>query len=561
MASFGFASYPGINQIVRASFTLSHGVSPSVCTIEMAPQAGLPAPIGVLQFEQTGDFSSFVAFPDCKVNTYSYERNQAGLLWRVQILDRRWRWEFGEIHGAYNLLNDDDTLDTDTAKTPQELATLCLLAMGEAGFDVSELPNDVRPLVEWEGDNPAQMLDELVNALGCRVVLRLNNSSVKICRAGFGDVLPTAVPVMDNSGAFVVPAAPSAIKVLYAPTRVQVAFSLQAVGLDTDGEIKAIDSLSYTPAAGWASQVPGFFAGVNNTQATVPGEGITTPRTLAIRTVWKWYRITMLETIVENFLQVMLPDLGDLEDIEQFLPLLPDLISVDEAGKRHKPFVQGAYDTGFGNRTNTGTFDYYVRPFSLNTDKGIVEFNDYVTRWVNNQRSPASLYLTAACTLRQTNTRAVHRFYRAAILNPQAQTGAKIVKNEDASLSIVLEYDSSGFVTQATHNLLQLEIDAQAVLAAAVVPYQITEPYDLTYAGIIPINPDGAIQQVTWTVQEGPGGGAFTRASRNSEWNLDLPNYKERHMLNRLRVNRELALIRRNERRRHESAPQAGGNN
>src|SRR5690348_6882168 len=124
----GLASFPGITQLVQASFTLSHGITPSVATLVLAPQAELPARGGTLSFT----FGSVrLDFPDCRIDACSYRRDLSGLTWSLTVLDRRWKWAFGHVSGNYNRLRADGTIDPATEKSPRELAQLCLEAMGE----------------------------------------------------------------------------------------------------------------------------------------------------------------------------------------------------------------------------------------------------------------------------------------------------------------------------------------------------------------------------------------------------------------------------------------------
>ena len=59
----------------------------------------------------------------------------------------------------------------------------------ESAADVSELPNQARPRVDWVSANPARALATLCDALGCRVVLDLDDA-VSIRRVGVGAELP-----------------------------------------------------------------------------------------------------------------------------------------------------------------------------------------------------------------------------------------------------------------------------------------------------------------------------------------------------------------------------------
>ena len=74
---------------------------------------------------------------------------------------------------------DTSKIRPGTEKKPQALATLCLQAMGEDDYDVSALPNDARPEIDWSYQNPAEALQQLCDKLGCRVTYVVDTDSVK----------------------------------------------------------------------------------------------------------------------------------------------------------------------------------------------------------------------------------------------------------------------------------------------------------------------------------------------------------------------------------------------
>ena len=127
-----------------------------------------------------------LVLPECRVDKIQKTANETFL---VTIFDRRWKWRFGQISGVYNLRQPDGELDPDLETEPQDIATDCLKAMGETGFDVGELPNRTRPEYRWVAQNPAAMLDQLCQSLGCSVVLGFDNR-VTIRRLGEGGELP-----------------------------------------------------------------------------------------------------------------------------------------------------------------------------------------------------------------------------------------------------------------------------------------------------------------------------------------------------------------------------------
>ena len=79
--------------------------------------------------------------------------------------------------------------------------------------------------------------------------------------------------------------------------------------------------------------------------------------------------------------------------------------------------------------------------------------------------------------------------------------------------------------TGTTDNAAELDAEIEAQLDAAAGAYETRVTDYVEYAGIVPINPDGAITQVHWSA--GPHG-ALTRAGRNNEFSLAIPPYAVR---------------------------------
>ena len=183
----GLASFPGIRIILSASMTFSDGISPSTCTIRFPPDEEITEQVGTLKFTY-GD--EVIEFPEAGIVFNSLKADASGQEWSIQIQDRRWKWQYGIISGIYNLRKSDGRLDPVLPrKTPQELATLLLDAMGEVGYDVSKLPNKSRPETAWTTANPAKELASLCESLSCRIVLGLDNK-VRILVDGEGADLP-----------------------------------------------------------------------------------------------------------------------------------------------------------------------------------------------------------------------------------------------------------------------------------------------------------------------------------------------------------------------------------
>ena len=529
--------------------TLSHGIAPSIATLECAPQPNFPAGVGTLTFWFD---SAKVDFPDCKINYVSAHQDATGgTAWTFQILDRRWKWEFGSISGSYNLRTQDDKdIIADSERSPQHLAELLFEAMNEQKYDVSELPNNSRPFVDWNEDNPAHLLEELCSSLGCRVVLRLDNT-VKICRVGEGAQLPNLPGFeMDNSGTIDPPEAPDFLKISFGVTKVQGLMHAEAVGIDTDGDVKPIDDLSYKPSGGWGAEIVGTYSGVTDTDTPQAGGKETNPRKLAKATVFKMYRIDRVhDANWQAHIGGQLTGFNySFQRIDQHLPLFADLVDIDsETGKAAKPFVQGVFKDRNLSHTNTAAWTKYTQGFSVDQERGIITFSDYVYKWTTSgsRTSPvegADIYLSCCFPVKDHVTRAAHRFGALVPLGPKNKTEPKVVKHEEVSLALRAQYDSSGNIAKFLHNRDQIDAEATLLLDATAASYQTKTPGDKTYAGLVKIELDGAIQQITFNVAEGQG--FTTRASRNNEHSLALPSYKDRQFEARMHDTRSQAAMR-----------------
>ena len=134
----GIAYFAGIQAFLSFNYTLTPGITPGLATLYIPPQPGRIFEVGPLLVSYG---NTQLVFPDCKVDRISVETDGEGhTVWGLSILDRRWKWAWGRISGYYNVRRGE-TLVKETEKRPQELATLCLEAMGETGYDVSRMPD------------------------------------------------------------------------------------------------------------------------------------------------------------------------------------------------------------------------------------------------------------------------------------------------------------------------------------------------------------------------------------------------------------------------------------
>lgn len=524
----GLIHFPGVQQIISGRYVLSHGITPSRAVIEIAPQANILAAVGTL----TLTFGSVrLQFPGSLLDTLTL-RFQGAHQWTLDILDRRWRWRFGEVWGRYNARNPDGSLIRELERTPQQLAVMLLRAMGESGFDISPLPNVGRPEVNWTGNNPAQELATLCEGLGCRIVLGLNNR-VMIRRTGFGRPLPSQHAMTGGLGVDP-PNKPDSIKIVSGPARFQSKLKLQAVGLDTDEKIKPIDDLSYKPADGWEKEHPDFFTSVEENTS----DPEKSPRRLALRTVFRWYRV---ESQADGSMRV--PSYrGPVAFVWQILPISDDLVDKEPNVLENSQFsgtvrrakkgkIEGEFYDGERKFATTDAGTLYEGSFSVDGERGIVQFGNAMYRIDDDsgETLPAKLFLTCSYSVKHIASRQELRMtYEQRLPGRSNGTGPQIVHHPELVATAIARYGrgSSGTrVDRVETNEAEWRREVIHALQAAMLEYSTGPTNDVEYAGLLPIEPDGAIQQVSWSV--GPGG-AKTRASRNAEHHTAIEPYQER---------------------------------
>jgi hypothetical protein len=540
-------------QPIRGQYTLSHGITPGVATIEMLPQAGFGAEIGDLVFTYA---DVELVFPDCKVDRATLRYDANGFVWQVSVLDRRWAWAFGTISGSYNTRQDDGRIFPDRQQEPSFLADLCLDAMGEDGYDTSAMPTGVYPEIEWNVENPAQALADLAEQCGCRVVLQLDDT-VAVVPTGVGAVLPENDLVIADSLTINPPERPDQLAYYCGPTRYQMDIPLVAVGLDTDGTIKKIDDLSYAPNYGWEFSDYVNFSDI--AQDSIPSEK-NLIRALARQTVFRWYQIALeIEDDNGNPYVLEVPDFGQVTKLKEVFLLNKQVALMEDWDRTERAApaqVVGQWFDFNVKPENTEPNSIYWRGFNIDPVRGLVMFNDPVIfyepqfelddegNWIG-AAEPPDISLRTAFQVRDFVTWEWDRYVRTLDFGTKSigsvvptSVAVKVYLHEESFLAIRNITDGNGNQTLDT-NRDDLNVECDAYLKQAQLEFQTPLPQDLAYAGLWPISPDGAIQQVGWSV--GPEG-ATTRASRNSEFSTAVPLYQTRRLFEQIRNKRVLLM-------------------
>lgn len=532
----GLASFPGIFTVKSSRYSLVHGITPSVATLTIVPQATLPARDGALEFTFG---STRIVLEGFRIDFLSATRNDQGEIYQISLFDRRWKWQAqsggGHISGHYNLRLDDGEVDPELEKTPQQLASLCLEAMGErrGSFDVRQMPNVGRPEVVWDFENPSMALASLCESLGCRVVLGIDNR-VTICRLGVGASLPIDDDVMELTGAFNPPERPDSLLFVAGTSSFQVDLVLFPVGKENDGSIKYIEDLSYKPPGGWHTCEPLLMAKVADDR----------DRKLALQSVFRWYMIDHEKNPDGSGPPLEIPGYGAITWLEQILPidgLLNEAVAADDDEDPHfiDAFVWGTYWPYAISPDDTPPRTFYTWPYEIDAAEGIVKFDRPVVRYIDigpagRLPQPPKLYLRCTVQVHDVNTWAIEHYTQEQLYpGPHLGTGQRLVKSDDVYLRVIPEYDPNTYrMLRTTDNEEELRREATYRFAAADQEYQATSPQEVTYRGIRPFSTDGAIQSVTWeTSDESP---ARTRVARNDEFNATGMDYKERRRLERI---------------------------
>ncbi|HEY5312077.1 MAG TPA: hypothetical protein VIK18_06140 [Pirellulales bacterium] len=539
----GLAYFPGIEQLIGASYTLAHGITPGVIQVEMTPQPDFAPGIGSFFFYY-GDV--VIELPNCRVEAASFDASTGGFVWRLAILDRRWMWASGQICGNYNQSYGDGSLRSETIKTPQDLARLCLEAMGEQGYDVNQMPNGPRPTIDWDFAVPAQALADLADELGCRIVLGLDDT-VAILPSGDGEPMPDTADLQADSLACSASDVPDSLVVVGAPVRYQADLPLMAVGWNTDGTILPLASLDYAPnplaADGGFGQVDlNYFNQITDPKLRVK----------AMESVFRWYQ-------VDPSRLTAIPGYGPISDVRQILPLGTKQLDTAVEPSLGEPLecnmaaqVFGVwYDTTRSTEdSNTvdilvplgdGSSDQdkrmlYYRSFSLEPAAGLVKFDEPVYRKVSFSPAggssgsgfsygAAQLMLRTTLEIRDAQSWSLGRYQRQRDQDSPAGSLPRYLW-QDIQLTHIARYGSDYSAAPLVENNQQAcDQLADAYLDAAEVEYVAAIPQTCIYAGLKPVNPDGAIQQVTWSVALR---GATTQVCRNVDRTPYTVPYAER---------------------------------
>lgn len=345
-------------------FTLTPGIYPNTCAVvttsdhyQMYGVGGLDLSVG----------NTSVAIKDMYVigvrpTWETVDGSETGrYVMEVTLSDRRVLWQYGAITGGpYNERTEDGKgIVSGTEKTLKELIQLCLTAMGET---VDEIPDSAVTVhdVEWAVDNPAEALQQLLDAGNLLIALR-TDGKVDIYEKGKGSEPNIPEGMKEKTSPMTSdPVTPDGVLVTSAPSRVVNEVTIEgwvAVGEEADGEIKPIGSLSYKPSTGWKEVIAWEFDKPEESE----NFGLTDEqRKLAEKCVGKWFRM---------------PLVGSGETNEKKLPILEQIVMTKD-GKRLPPLVEAAtFRTDASGRWKNFAKGLVSEGYAIDYRRGIVQFS------------------------------------------------------------------------------------------------------------------------------------------------------------------------------------------
>jgi len=352
--------------------THCRGPHPSSFFLVAQPGTNVVPVGGDLVFTDT-DNSTSVTFKNCivdKVWLREHYGKDPQMMWHLRIFDRRYLWAKQVCSYEANVRAPDCTVQPWSKKSARQVATELLNIMGESGYDVADVPDDVYPYVAFSGP-PAFALSEMVRRLGGYLTLQTDDSVAILWPGTGGDISSSA-------GAFttyhnIKLEKPSSVKVVCGDTWWESMFDMECVGLEWSGssdagEVKPVADLDYAPAAGWAGEWPQFFSGVE--------EG--GKRSFAFRSVYRWYRISSL---AEGGLT---PTNGaeTPSAISQLLPVrgiaCRGFVNQADTLRSTDAEVYGVWWPQTDHPYNTSDCQLYPGGFDLDEEHGIVKFHETV---------------------------------------------------------------------------------------------------------------------------------------------------------------------------------------
>lgn len=494
-----FAEINGSSQrIIGGGYTVGWGTPPGVCGLAVGYsfESVSPGDVVTLEIKFRG---LVIKLRDALVVD---PRASGGVtqspVVNFSVYDRRWRWlTAGRIYGDYNKETPQATLLRE--QSPQQLAAILYAALGEAAFDVGELPTEPRPRIAWDAADPREELEKLCADFGCVPLFDPISDRCYVAKIGFGDGPPdgSAPKVISINQSLVTPAQPSGFRGVSSPVLFQTALALgEPVGLEVDGSLKPIDQLSYRPAGGWETIDPWDFKSLNSEYTDAATGETLYHRDLAAASVWRMYRISGQATggyapqamIGSPYAPTTLKDLG---------PFTGDLLDRDLAtGERMPAYARGTYADERLGYDNSKPNSRFPGSITIDSDKRVVSFDRPLFKYgAGDAPAPADVVLIAAYQISKDGVAVRYEY-----ANPNTWQGIKageaVDVRDDVTREIIEQRASA--TGQARDNLAEVDQKLNYYLTAMAAKYRQVRAANVTFGGLHAYRLGGQLRSITW---------------------------------------------------------------
>lgn len=521
--SQGTVTYTGIQIAKGAEYTQTRGIRPDSLAFDVIPQTTAIPSIGNIVLGYGADS---LVIPHCLADKSQITLNENGFTGTIVFQDRRWRWSrYPAVSYHWNERDVTGTIVTATQKSLRAMVLQLCTDIDEATAIVTALPADFYPELDVLCERPDLVLDKLLQMHGFDIALGFGSEPITIVEVGVGLALPTAQLMAASTGVDP-PTNPQYVRICYGPSVAQARFKLIALGRDTDGTLKELDSLSYAPSAGWDQEPPHF--------PNVYAQHGQDDWILAMTSVYRYYAVNKFAPDT-----LELPDgSATLASIAPVLPLLPTLLTTEVYLSRpqyERPKVYGIYfKDKHPNKGNTAIDEEVEEPFQFDRYRGMVIFSEAMFRQggVDDPILPADLYLEAAFRLRSATNFQFVAYHKDVQVDPFG-AGYHNVRLEDAFAQTIAQYDNTHTVTGTTTNETELDTLAAAAVAAAEGEY-LYKSRSIGYYNrpMFNIRLDGLISQVKHVISDGTTDiGNYTVAAHSMEFDRFIRTANDRRML------------------------------
>lgn len=561
----GIVSYAGVTNIRQISVARSRGIKPGTIQLVL-PFVPLvidtrPQPVILHDTQRT------IILPDCAFQDADFVYSNGEEL-VVNLLDYRWKWQFGQISGEYNEIAGG-VIVPESKRNLRELAELCLDEMGVVARDVKLLPTNIYPTVSWDLDNPAQALESLVAEYGFSICPQINGKVV-IAKNGVGLTLPD-LRGQEIKRSFASKLIPDNIYIHAQPTAWEVSIPLgRAFAIERKAakpnesvteSIVPLEEASYMPKSGWGLEPP---KGFPNVAETLVNSGLSDEEKLRERdrivglakeSVWRIFGFKFpLKLPGAPFDVKSINELVFLEEllsetiVDYVSPGVGSTKQLNTQVRRQRPFIYGMFNVEDGDGTNNVekfSHEYHINhklifdgSFSIDRAYGVVKLSKplfiYDAKDDRATFKPPIAYLRTAVSLMSAKDR---NKFRSVFMQPTGLRNGTNPMHVSGTPRREIILDREGKKIEKDNEEV-VEKELKEILSAKVEELQGVLPETRTYQGFYPIELDGTIHQVSYEID----GQGFTRtiASYGMEHSDVIRSFEDRK-----RVERTDAFIKR----------------